>query len=694
MSIKHLYITLVVSGYLPMVYGQDTPKDSIIYLQEVIISDPSQNKAATGITPSNVIRGKFFQNQSPVDLASSINQISGVYMLSGALNTNRVTIRGIGARTPFGTDKLRLYFNDIPVTNGTGFSTLESFDLESLEAIEIIKGPKGTAFGASLGGAMLLNTKMKPATGTRLANSLTVGSYGLVKNNLRFTHKSEALTLGVQYGTLEIDGYRENSSFERNGLLLNADYTLKGNHIVSLLVNQIGYNSGIASSISRSAFETNPRQAAFTWKASKGFEDNRYTLMGLSYSHQVSTSLTGTGSIFYTYLDHYEPRPFNILDEFTNGYGFRGRLNGRFEYGGRVAEFTFGGELYKDEYNWGTFENLYEQTNGQGSLAGDRLSRNKEYRRQFNGFGTLTMPFAARLNAQFGISINKTYYDFRDLFNTGVNSKNAKRNFDPILLPSLGIEYSLGGGSRLYANVSRGFSNPSLEETLTPSGVINPDIAQETGTSYEAGSKLFWPDIHLWMDITLYRMDIKNLLVSQRVGQDQFIGKNAGQTRHQGIEFQLDHYINLTPHLRLSPFIGYTYSDHSFTSFVDGDADYSGNPLTGVPGHRLQMGMRLDYGKTFYWSNTYQYVGAIPLTDANTLQSEAFGLLNSRLGYTYKISERFSAGIDLGANNIFNILYAQSLLINAVGFDGAEPRYYYPGNDRNFYGGLQLQYVF
>ena len=691
---KHLYIALVLNGCLFMASGQDTPKDSIIYLQEVIISDPSQNKAATGITPSNVIRGKFFQNQSPVDLASSINQISGVYMLSGALNTNRVTIRGVGARTPFGTDKLRLYFNDIPVTNGTGFSTLEAFDLESLEAIEIIKGPKGTDFGANLGGAMLLKTREETATGTRLANSFTVGSYGLVKNNLRFNHAGKTFSLGVQYGTMDIDGYRENSAFNRNGLLLNADYTLKGDHMVSLLVNQISYNAQIASSLSKSAYEANPRQAAFTWKAAKGYEDNRSTLLGLSYTHRLGTSFTATGSMFYTYLDHYEPRPFNILDEFTNGYGFRGRLSGKFNYGGREAEFTFGGELYKDEYNWGTFENLYEQTNGQGSLAGERLSANKEYRRQFNGFGTLTMPFTNRLNAQFGLGINKTHYDFRDLFTTGATNKNARRNFDPIVLPSLGVEYSLGGGSRVYANISRGFSNPNLEETLTPTGVINPDIAQETGTSYEVGSKLLWPEIHLWMDITLYRMDIKNLLVSQRVGQDQYIGKNAGQTRHQGVEFQLDHYVNITSNLRLSPFVGYTYSDHSFVSFVDGDADYSGNPLTGVPGHRLQMGVRLDYGKSFYWSNTYQYVGGIPLTDANTLQSEAFGLLNSRLGYTYKVSERVSAGIDLGANNIFNVLYAQSVLINAVGFGGAEPRYYYPGNNRNFYGGLQVQYAF
>jgi len=34
------------------------------------------------------------------------------------------------------------------------------------------------------------------------------------------------------------------------------------------------------------------------------------------------------------------------------------------------------------------------------------------------------------------------------------------------------------------------------------------------------------------------------------------------------------------------------------------------------------------------------------------------------------------------------------VLINAVGFGGAQPRYYYPGNARNYFGGVQLNYAF
>ena len=675
--------------------AQEAVRDSITYLEEVILVDPAKNSAAKGITPSNVIRGKIFENQSPIDFSTTINQIAGVHMYSGALNTNRITIRGVGARTPFGTDKIRLYYNDIPVTNGTGFSTIEAFDLENLSAIEIIKGPKSTAYGTNMGGAMLLRTTAPIERGTVLSNTFTVGSYGLLKNNLGLSHSDENLNLNLQYGHMSTDGYRENNSYDRDGLLVDLSLDINRKSTVSLLFNQIDYSAQIPSSLSRSSFDEDPSQAAFTWNAAQGFEDNKYTLAGLSHNYKFNDKIENTSGIFYSYLDHYEPRPFNILDEFTNGYGFRTSFSGKFKLNGLDSEYDFGGELYKDEYNWQTYENLYQENNGNGSLKGELLSDNQEFRRQFNGFALITIPLSSRLKAQAGININKTHYDFRDRFTIGSGNKNARRNFDLIVLPSLSLEYGLGKGSRFYANISRGFSNPSLEETLTPDGVINPEIVQETGINYELGSKLFfWPETNLWMDITVYRMHIKNLLVAQRIGEDQFIGKNAGKTRHQGLEIQLDYRLDLSENTSLSPSFGYTISDHSFVEFVDGEEDYSGNPLTGVPKHRLHFNSRLEYRKKWYWSVTYQYVDDIPLTDANSLSSDAYGIVNSRMGYNTSFANNFSVGFNFGANNIFDKVYAQSVLINAVGFGGSEPRYFYPGNDRNYYGGVHLRYHF
>jgi len=355
---KHYILFFILFSIYFYGYSQELEKDSITYLKEVIIYNPGKTNKTLGITPSTIIREKAFQNHSPIDVASSINQISGVYLLSGALNTNRITIRGVGARTPYGTDKLRLYFEDIPVTNGNGFSTIEAFDLENLNSMEVIKGPKGTAYGTNLGGAILLNTKKQINKGTFFANNFTIGSYGLIKDNLSIAHSTDSLEFNLRYNHLNTDGFRENSNFNRDGILLTTAVKLNSRSSISVLANYIDYTAQIPSSLGITAFTENPRQAAFTWNESQGFESNKYTLLGLSYNYKISDNLENTTSLFYSYLDHYEARPFNILDEFTNSYGFRTQFIGHFGYQDRKASYLFGGELYKDEYDWKTFENL------------------------------------------------------------------------------------------------------------------------------------------------------------------------------------------------------------------------------------------------------------------------------------------------------------------------------------------------
>ncbi len=690
MRCSFLFFLLIFSL---LAHSQEIKKDTVTRLKEVIVYDAIKQKRATGVTKSSIVGKEVFQNFSPLDVVSAINQISGVYVLSGALNTNRITIRGVGARTLYGTDKLRMYYNDIPVTNGTGSSSMESYDVENLNSIEVIKGPKGTAFGSNLGGAVLLKPKNYKEKATVFSNNFTIGSYGLIKNNLAFSHTKENMKLGLTYGHTEIDGYRENSNFKRDGFLLNTMFTIDTKNEFSLLVNHINYTAQIPSSISGSNFNENPKQAAFTWKTAQGYEANKYSVIGLSYSHQFSENLKNTTSVFYTHLDHYEPRPFNILDEFTHGYGFRTRFMGSFIIADKIANYTIGSELYQDEYNWQTFENLYKDNDGNGSLQGNKLSNNKEYRSQLNAFGILSLPLSNAFTAQVGLGINKTMYNYRDLYNTGVENKNAKKKFSSIFLPSLNLSYVFSKEHTIYGNVSRGFSNPNLEETLTPNGIINPDISQETGTNYELGTTLLLNKEKLKIDVALYQMNIQNLLVAQRVGNDEFIGKNAGSTRHKGVELDVQYHILASKRLSIIPFFSYTYNHHRFKEFLDEEINYSGNWLTGVPKNRLNSGIKLKSENGLYWNTTHQYVGEIPMTDANTLYSDSFSIFNSKIGFNKRFGSKLILNINFGINNVFNTKYAQSILINAVGFGGSEPRYYYPGNNRNYYGGFQFKYI-
>ena len=678
-----LYLGIVTYFFLigSQVQSQIQPKDSITQLPGVTLIEPAKSQSL-GLVQSSVLRETALTQFGPVDFASTLNQTSGVYLLSGALNTNRITIRGVGARTPFGTGKLRLYYNNIPVTNGAGFSTIEAFDLEDLYAIEVVKGPKGAAFGSALGGALILKPGLE-ADGSRLENNFSIGSYQLFKEHLRFTTQSGRNSLKVNANWMDTNGYRENNSFDRKGILLDGTIGLGATSQLSLFLNHIDYTAQIPSSLNAEDFENNPTQAAFTWAQARGFESNKYTVAGVGLEHKLLNG-TASHSMFYTYLDHYEPRPFNILDEFTHTYGLRSFFRG----GNRVA-YQLGVELLKDEYDWSTFENNYQDNNGMGSLQGDRLSDNKEFRDQVYFFGHLVLPIGDRLKAQVHLNLNRTRWDFRDLFNPTLTNTSAAREFDWILLPGAELQYHLDADKALYASISRGFSNPSQEETLTPDGLINPDIEQEKGVQYEVGARLRFPDIKSTLDIALYHMNISDLLVSERVGEDQFIGRNAGETTHNGLEVEASTQLSMGS-MNLAPYISYTLNDHTFDVFVDEDNDYSGNSLTGVPKSRFNAGIRTQIGSHWNWNTGLQHVDEIPLTDANTLSSEPYTIWHTNIGYRSSLSDTMDLHILAGINNIFDSNYAQSVLINAVGFGGSAPRYYYPGNDRNIYLSLKL----
>ncbi|WP_382381489.1 TonB-dependent receptor family protein [Formosa undariae] len=665
----------------------DTTED----LEKVIISSAYQKESKV-IIPTSKISSQKFDEYSPTDLVSAINETPGVYIQSGALNTNRIVIRGVGSRTLYGTNKIRAYFNGIPITNGTGDTSIDAFDPEDIENLEIVKGPKATQYGTNLGGTLLLNSKTALEGETYFRNNFTVGSFGLIKNNVSVATANQKLALNINYDHLETDGFRDNSNYNRNALLLTSNYKFNDKNEIGVLVNYTDYYAQIPSSISKSKFEEDPSQAAFTWGSSKGYEDNKQILTGISYTHRFSKNFSNTTSIFYSYLDHYEPRPFNILDEFTTGYGARTLFAKDFKFLETKANLSFGGELYKDEYHWKTIENRYEDNNGNGSLEGELLSDNIEKRNNLNVFATVTLPLTEKLKAQLGINMNTTNYNFKDEFNLDENNKDADRNFDPIFAPNLNVLYQFTSNVSAYANISRGFNYPSIEETLTPEGVVNPDLGPETGFNYEIGSEVYLFNSALHMQLSAYLLDIDNLLVADRVGDDQYIGRNAGKTEHKGIELSLLYTHMFANGFYISPYVNAEFSNNRFIDFVDDTNNYSGNELTGVPNKKVNGGIHIGF-KNLVLNTNFLHIGDMPLDDANTLNSDPYTVLNAKLSYSKDITEHLFVGLNVGLNNFTNETYASSILINAVGFGNSEPRYYYPGMPRNWFGGIKIGYT-
>ena len=640
------------------------------------------------------IHPEHLKRDHDVSIAPALNRVTGVYMQSGALNTNRITIRGIGNRSLFSTTKLRAYLDDIPLTSGDGETTIEDIDLSLIHKVDVWKGPTASVFGAGLGGMIHLQSKgINQSVSTGIKNELTIGSYGLIRNvaQFNFANSKQTLQVGANFNTTHSNGYRANNTYDRQGGSLFVKYKSGPNSETTLFSNHTSLKAFIPSSLNRNDYEEEPEKAAFTWGSIKGFEDYNKNLFGISHQFKIAESekfmLKNKSSIFASTRKSYESRPFNILDEKSNSIGLRTsfEIKSKSSPKNRFPLFTIGVETFREKYEWQTFQTL-------DGIKGDLLSDNSEVRKYFNLYAQSYYNINDKATLFSGLNYNSTRYTYDDLLMSGGIDKSGKYSFEGVLSPHLGFNYQFKYKSSFFATVSHGFSPPSLSETLTPDGNINPDIAPEKGWNFELGSRGKIAS-KLTYELTFYTMKIKDLLVARRIGEDQFVGLNAGKTQHNGIELFLEYQMINTAQLKIIPFLTYTFSDYTFDDFIDGVEDFSGNDLTGTPPYQLNGGFDLTSKIGLYSNFNFRYVDAFPMRDDNSIYSDAYKISNLKLGYKKRLFKKLDLDFSMGIRNMFNEKYASMILINAGSFGGNLPRYYYPGLPRNYFTSLSLRYI-
>ena len=662
-------------------------------LNEVIVNaNHIPQKLQKTNTTIVLITSKDIERGNTTNVLDVLNRVPGVFMQSGALNTNKISIRGIGSRNLFGTSKIRAYFQDIPLTSGNGETTIEDFELGSISRFEIVKGAGSSIYGAGLGGTIHLipqNAYLNQTTGQ---SDVTFGSFGLLKSILNVNHGTKKHSFRAIYSNTHSDGYRANNTYNRQTITINSNHFLSNKDDITIIGSYVDLKSFIPSSINENDFLNNPKKAAFTWAQSKGFEDSKRGIIGLSWNHQYNKNTKQITSVFSSFKDAYEPRPFDILTENRSVIGIRSRVLGTT----KKLDWTFGGELFKDSYKSRNYENLYQAfPEGTGSVKGNKFSDFKEKRNYYNLFFETNYNLSEKTTLSAGLNFNKTSYNLIDRFITNENpDQSGDYTFKGMLSPKFGISHVFNENINVYSNVSHGFSPPSTEETLLPDGLINTSIKPETGWNFEVGTRSVFINNRLQCNLALYRLDVRNLLVARRTGNDQFIGVNAGRTLHNGLELVLKYQWIQSDIMSLNQYISYTGNDFKFKEFMDDGNNFSGNKLTGVPPEVFNAGIDFESKFGIFITINYQYVGKIPMTDSNALFTHSYSLTNIKLGYKYQINKKLKMNTYFGLDNVFDTQYASQILINAVGFGGAPPRYYYPGNPVTYYTGIYLSYLF
>lgn len=638
------------------------------------------------------ISKREIQRSEDVILTPILNRVPGVYMQQGAINTNRITIRGIGARSQFSTNRLNAYVGEIPISDANGETILEDIDVEVLSGISVIKGTNQSVYGSNMGGVVLLQPTFGDAE-SQLSYTSILGSFGLQKNSLKYKTSDENKQLFVSYHDLQQDGFRENNNYDRKSFNLFGRIKASEKTSLELLAIYTKLKAFIPSSLSLDDFQNNPSQAAFIWRQSQGFESYDRLILGATLTHELTPSAKLKSSIFTNFKDAYEPRPFDILGENQMMIGTRNLLSYQPEIFKKKLTLRGGVEFKHEWYANQTSQNLYQDFPGQGSVRGELLTSFQQQRSFFVAFADANYTISDKLRAELGLSMQQTKYSVEDLFLNDGEDLSGNFQYPQSINPRFGLSYDLTKNTSLHSSISSGFSVPTFAESLLPDGRLNDSLQPESAWNYELSFRSSLWNNQLYLEANAYRMNVSNLLVAQRIAEDQFVGRNAGSTRHDGIELLVNSHINLSKQLVLKPYFSTSFNFFEFVEFVDDDNDFSGNQLTGIPDQQLNLGLDIVY-KNFTLYSNWMYVGEIPLNDFNSIYSDAYQLINLKLVYSKQFFKHWEFSANAGINNLLDEKYAASILPNAVGFGGAQPRYFYPGLPRNYFVGVGVNYLF
>ncbi len=664
-----------------------TGVDSSQLLENVIIKAYENNRKLIDVAAPVSLTGQEQLNRfNNTSILPALNITPGVSMEERSPGSYRLNIRGSSLRSPFGVRDVKIYLNEIPLTDPSGNTYLNQLSFYNFNSIEIIKGPASSLYGAGIGGAMLIHT-LPVNWYDGISLSYTGSSFNANNINANVKTGDANHENNFSYSHQTSDGYRAQSKTRRD--IATWESLLKVNNKQSLHAymsySDLYYQT--PGGLTLAQYNANPKQARPGAGSQPGAVQNKagvyqkIFIAGFSNEYKFNESWQNTSALYGSYTDF--TNPGIRVYEFRKEPHFGGRSV--FEYKKKIGKtdlkLNFGTEAQKGFFNTRDYGN---KSGVADSLQSDDNINNWQYMI----FAQLDLKLPGGWIFTGGASFNKSSIQLIHL--SSRPSTTQKRIFENKLPPHIAILKKISKDVSLYGSIARGFSPPIVSEVLRSDGVFGNNLQPEDGMDYEAGIKGTVLHNKLYFDISAFFFDLKNTIVQRIDTNGIFYYVNAGSTKQKGIEtfasYQFadkqNQFINSA-----KIWISYALHDFHYGSFKQVSTDYSKNKLPGAAPQVVTAGLDLASKTGCYINITYNYTDRIALNDANSAYASSYNLLSAKLGYKKDFHGKIQADIFAGADNLFDTKYSLGNDINA-----AAGRYYNAAPGRNYYAGIILQY--
>ncbi len=573
-----------------------------------------------------------------------------------------------------------------------------------MQAIEVLKGSSQIRFGPNTNGGVinLMSTSIPNEFGGIMKT--TIGNFGNRSIHAYAGGKTNRIGFLVETFQAKSNGFkelpnRENTGFGIQDYLLKLSYESKktSKHFQKIEL-KVAENTQLANEtylgITQEDFNENPYQRYAASQLDQidlkhrqyslnhsididknlqlqstvyrsDFERNWYKLDKVYDTAGVSQSISSIFSNNLTpYVDILKGYAMGELDIKANNrayysQGIQTMLSGNYNVGKSKHSFVIGGRYHQDAMDRFQWKDRYAMNNGALSLqsAGEAGTESNRIQKAsaFSAYAQYQLEFGKwkfipGLRYE-NIRFDKTDYGKADVERTGTDLKESV-NSDQVLLPGLGVSYTVDKNWILIGGAHKGFS---------PAG-FTAEAQAESSVNYETGFRFKKKTAKASM-IAFYS-DYQNLLGADNLsagGTGSGEQYNGGEARAYGAEVMMAYnpLQNVTDKFALPLGINYTYTKAQFLTNFESEFDGWGkvtasDDLPYIPNHQLGFAIsfimeKFSLNYNFKWQSEMLAVAG-SLNDLSSASLPSFSTTD--LSVAYDIHNR----VQLFGNvlNVFN----------------------------------------
>ncbi|MGK5013577.1 TonB-dependent receptor family protein [Janthinobacterium sp. MDB2-8] len=614
----------------------------------------------------------------------------------------QISSRGFGARSAFGVRGVKLISDGIPASMPDGQGQAATFNLDTAERIEVLRGPFSAIYGNHSGGVIQLFSKdgQNPPS---VELNVTGGSFGTSKVDLSAQGQAGGIGYVLDGSRFRTDGFRDHSAATREQAFGKITVKPNADSKLTIVANSLHQgNTQDPLGVTWPTFARDPRVGDIDPKddqnPKRSFAERYNTRksidhqqIGAAYEQRfgedrLHVMVYGGNRDVIQYQSIPQAAqtssPKNsggVIDFQRNFYGIDTNWLHVNQLAGGKLSTTIGIDYARSSDDRTGYENYIGNTFGvKGKLRRDEqdvVSSLDPYIQAEWQSGPWLLSVGLRYS-KMKISVNDHF------FSNGNDSGSLEYSHTT---PVLGLLYKLTPNVNVYASAARGFEAPTLNELFYSgtAGGFNFNLKPATSTNLEAGVKArISNNTHLNAAVFQIKTNDELVVDSSSGGRTSY--RNAGKTLRQGMEVSLDSNLpyGFTTKVALTSL--HAVYDQAFGSVREGSR------LPGVPSANLFAELA--------WKDTLDRFGAaLESVASKQVYAEDSNSEKPAPGYTV-FNARFNAKQNVGnwrfkefarLNNLFDKTYVGSVIVG-----DSNKRYYEAAPGRNWLLGVSAQYSF